>query len=260
MGGPILFRKCGGKAEIRLNRPNAMNSLTPEMLESLDEMLREVKRDTSVKVLLIRGDQRAFSTGADMGFVRRAIDDHDFYYRFVHRINEVFFALEELPVATVAVVRGYALAGGMELMLACDMALAADDAIIGDHHANYGLMAGAGGTQRLIRKIGRQHAMEMLFAGKWLSGLEAARLGLVLRSVPGENLEEEVNCLVANLVNKGRKCISYTKRSVLRGLELPIRHAMDEELFALFEYFSSSGDPRTGMDAFLAKRRPVFSE
>lgn len=256
---PILYEATDGVANLTLNRPEAMNSLSMELVYSLHDKIKRVREDDNVRVVVIRGNDRAFSAGADLKFVNEALKSYSVFTAFVNRLNDAFFALEALPVPVIGVIKGFALAGGFEMLLACDMALAADDARIGDQHANFGLMAGAGGTARLIRKVGLQYAMEICLTGKWLSGKEAAEIGLVLRSVPGDSLEDEVAKLVGSLKEKSRTGLAFTKRAIVRGLEMPMRQGIDEEVFSLFEYFASSPDPANGIRAFIEKRKPDFS-
>ena len=256
----VLYEKDRGVATIQLNRPEAMNSLSQQLLEELYEAVIDASMDPHVKVMIFKGDDRAFSSGADLKTVSPLFEDWPRYVQFVHRFNQVFLAVEEAPIPTIAMVRGYALAGGLELLLCCDLALAADEAKIGDQHANFGLMAGGGGIPRLIRRIGLQPALEILYTGKWLSGKEAAAAGIVLRSVPGSELEVAVSELAASLTNKSRTSLQYMKRAAMAGLGLPMRVALDQEHYALFEYFSSSPDPKTGIKAFIEKRAPKFPD
>jgi enoyl-CoA hydratase/carnithine racemase len=256
----VLYEKKSAVATIQLNRPDARNSITPQMVEELHDAVVDASADPHLKAILIKGDNIAFSSGADLKSVRALLDDWPNYVRFVHRLKEVFLAIEEAPIPTVAMVRGYALAGGLELLLCCDLVLAAAEAKIGDQHANYGLIAGAGGIPRLIRRIGMQPALEMLYTGKWVSGTEAAHLGIVLRSVPGSELEDAIAELMLNLTNKSRDSLRYMKRAAQAGVGVPIRTALDEETHALFEYFTSSPDPRTGIKAFVEKRAPGFPD
>ena len=151
-----------GIARIRLNRPEALNSLSPELLDELEEALTEVRADTAVRVAVFSGEGRAFCTGADLQSVLRLLEEWPEYIKFLYQLTRVFDAIEQLPVPTVAQVHGYALAGGLELVLACDMAIAGHGALIGDQHANYGLIAGAGGIPRLVRRVGKQVASEIL--------------------------------------------------------------------------------------------------
>ena len=151
---------------------------------------------------MVRGEGRAFCSGADLIAMDAAFADHSRLSRYLEEINACLFRLEELPVPVIAAVHGFVLAGGLELMLACDMAIAAEDARIGDQHVNFGLMPGGGSTQRLPRRIGMQRAMELLTTGRWLSGAEAAAWGLVLRAVPVEKLDQELEELLSPLRTK----------------------------------------------------------
>jgi enoyl-CoA hydratase/carnithine racemase len=247
-------------ATATLDRPAARNAIDLEMMAGLRGAIETASADTDVKVLVIAGDERAFSAGVDLALLQQLVPDRGRYHAFVHDLNALLFELEAVPVPTIAVVDGFALAGGVELLLACDFALAATEARIGDQHANFGLMPGAGATQRLTRRIGAQRAKELLFTGRWLSGAEAADIGLVLRAVPRAALEAEVAALAADLVAKSRTGLAYTKRAVRQGEGLPLRAAIDQETFALFEFFAGSATPHEGMAAFVEKRPPVFPD
>ena len=140
----IKLEKEGAVATISLNRPDAMNALSPALLEDLSRAVANVQDDQSIKALVIRGEGRAFSAGADLVYFQTAFARPDLLTPYLQQFNDCLFQLESLPVPVIAVVHGFALAGGLELMLACDMALAADDARIGDQHVNFGLMPGGG--------------------------------------------------------------------------------------------------------------------
>jgi enoyl-CoA hydratase/carnithine racemase len=249
-----------GVATLTLDRPEAMNSLHPPMIDEIRAIVDRVARDDDVRVLVIAGSERVFSAGADLKHVQDTLQEPRRFFEFNRHINALMFELEEAPLPTVAMVRGYALAGGLELILACDLAIASEDACIGDQHANYGLIPGAGGTQRLPRRVGIQRGKELLFTGRRLTGTEAAAIGLVLRAVPSARLQEEVDALTAELASKSKRGMGFTKRAVDRGAGLPMRQAMDEEGFALFEYFTSSPSPQVGLDAFAQRTVPVFPE
>jgi enoyl-CoA hydratase len=256
----VLFDKREGVASLKLNRPEALNSITPDLLDELESAIEDVERDQSIRVLVISGEGRAFCTGADLKTVLALFDAWPDYVQFVHRIGEVFGKLERCPVPTIAKVHGYALAGGLELLLCCDLTIAADDARIGDQHANVGLIAGGGGIPRLIRRIGVQKGLEILYSGRWLSGEEAEDVGIVLRSVPAGELDETIEGITDNLRTKSRIGLSYTKRAAQAGLDVPLATALNEERAALFEYFSSSDHPRRGIAAFVGKSTPDFSD
>jgi enoyl-CoA hydratase/carnithine racemase len=243
---------------VTLNRPEVLNCLSPALVDELIDVFKRLAEDESVKVLVLAGAGRAFCTGADLNAVIAMFDEWPAYVAFLYRLTKAAVLLENLPFPTLARVQGYALAGGLELLLCCDMAIAADDARIGDQHSNVGLIAGAGGIPRLTRRIGRQAAFELLYTGGWLTGEEATERGLVLRSVPEPELDAEVSKLAAELATKSRTAASYLKRVVNRSVDLPLGTALDEERAALLEYFSTSPHPREGISAFLERRPPVF--
>ena len=140
----IKLTKEQGIATIRLNRPDAMNALGRELVADLSSVLAEVAADDSVKAMVLRGEGRCFCAGADLKYFQDAFQSAEALRDYLTEINDVIFQVEDLPVPVIAVVHGFALAGGLELMMACDMALVADDARIGDQHVNFGLMPGGG--------------------------------------------------------------------------------------------------------------------
>jgi enoyl-CoA hydratase/carnithine racemase len=254
----VILEKSGGLARITLNRPEVLNCINVEMLLDFERVLDDVSADESVKVAVLSGAGRAFCTGADLKAVLEMFDTWADYVEFLHMLTRVFSKLDNLVVPTIAQVHGYALAGGLELILCCDMTIAADDARIGDQHSNFALIAGAGGIPRLVRRIGRQAALEILYTGKWLLGSEAAAAGIVLRSVAPEKLEDTVNELADQLRPKSRQALRYTKRAALAGIDVPLETALNEERSALIEYFSSSDHPRRGINAFLSREPAQF--
>lgn len=254
----ILLEKRDRVARITMNRPQALNALSPELVGELAQALEEVRRDASLKALVIAGAGRAFCAGADLRFFQSAVDHPAALVPYLNGLNEVLFGLEALPVPVIALVHGYALAGGLELVMACDIALAAEDAVIGDQHANYGLLPGGGDTQRLPRKIGLPKAMALMLTGRWLTGKEAEAWGLVYKAVPASQLEEELERLLAEIRDKSREGLAHIKRAVLRGLELPLREAVALEGRTVLEYLATSDHPRQGLQAFAEKRQPRF--
>ena len=178
-----------------------------------------VAADAGVKALVVRGQGRAFCAGADLVAMQESFADNASLRRYLTSFNEVLFALEELPIPTIAVVHGHALAGGLEVLLSCDLVIAAEDARIGDQHINFGLMPGGGSTQRLPRKIGKQRAMELLFTGRWLTGQEAAEAGLVWRAVPLDELDRELELLVADITEQEPGCAGLDQGDGAAGAE-----------------------------------------
>ena len=254
----IKLEKEKGVATIRLDRPNALNAVNWDLLDELSDATANVAGDEEIKALVVRGEGRAFCAGADLTFFETAFRRPDLLTQYLDRFNACLFGLEKLPIPVIAVVHGYALAGGLELMLACDMALAAEDARIGDQHANFGLMPGGGSTQRLPRKIGPQKAMELLTTGRWLSGTEAAAWGLVLRAVPADDLDRELEELVAPIRTKSRPGLGWIKSVTRRGDGLSLDDGVSLETMAFVQYVATSDHPSQGIQAFKEKRQPEF--
>ena len=248
----------GPVATLTLNRPDALNALSPHVVEELALAVDQVEKLAEVKALVIRGEGRAFCAGADLNHLDRAFDDYLLLGSYLEDLNALLFRLEELPMPVIAVVHGFVLAGGLELMLACDMVIAAEDVRIGDQHANYGLMPGGGSTQRLPRKLGPQKAMELLLTGRWLSGKEAEEWGLVLRAVPADKLDEEVGKLLDALREKSRAGLGWTKRAALRGQDMALRDGVAFEIQSFVQFVATSSHPREGIQAFREKRQPRF--
>ena len=254
----IKLEKENSVATIKLNRPDAMNAISPDLLTEFAHALDDVKDDLGIKALVIRGEGRAFSAGADLVYFETAFAQADLLPPYLQRFNDCLFQLEALPVPVIAVVHGFALAGGLELVLACDLALAVDDARIGDQHVNFGLMPGGGSTQRLPRRIGMQRAMELLTTGRWLSGTEAAAWGLILRAAPVDDLEEELEKLLSPLRTKSRPGLAWIKSVAQRGQSLSLRDGVAIETMAFAQYVATSPHPTEGLRAFKEKRQPEF--
>jgi len=245
-------------AYLTLARPEALNAFNPTLMGELAEALEAVADDESVKALVIRGEGRAFCAGADLLHLEEVFDSPADLKAFLRRANDNFLRLEALPIPIVAVVHGYCLAGGLELVLACDLVIAAEDAQIGDQHANFGLMPGGGSTQRLPRKIGHQRAMELILTGRRLTGVEAAQCGLALRAVPPDQLDAALEALLAQLRVKSRTGMGWIKSAVNQGLDLPLRDGIALEIDSFVEYSTTSPHPKEGIQAFKDRRQPSF--
>ena len=254
----IILETENSVATIRLNRPDALNALNLDLLHEFSSAVSEVEADQSVKVLVIRGQGRAFCAGADLLLFDSLFDDLAQLNPYIELLNRCFLQLEGLPVPTIALVQGFALAGGLELVLACDMVLVAEDAQMGDQHANFGLMPGGGSTQRLPRRVGMQRAMELLTTGRWLSGTEAVEWGLALRAVPADSLDDELEGLLVSLRDKSRTGLGWIKSITQRGKDLALADGLALEGSAFVQYFATSPHPRQGIQAFKEKRQPQF--
>lgn len=256
----VIYEKRDRVSYATLNRPHVHNALSPQLIEELGEVVAQAGADEELRALVIKGAGPSFSAGADLKFIsERGLEDPaGALVPYIEKLNRVLFALEELPLATVAVVHGYCLAGGLELAMACDIVLAAEDARIGDQHINFALMPGGGNTQRLPRKLGWPRAMALLLTGRWITGKEAEAWGLVYKAVPADKLEEELESLLSDLRSKSRQALGQIKRTALEGLNLPLSAAVRLEISAASCYLATSQDVREGLAAFLERRRPTF--
>ena len=246
-------------ATITLNRPDALNALNLALLGELRHATAAVADDESVKALVVRGAGRGFCAGADLLYFDRAFDDFGLLPPYVHELNEALFGLEALPVPVIAPgARVRPGRPGWELMMACDLAIVAEDARIGDQHANFGLIPGGGSSQRLPRRVGMLRAMELMTTGRWLSGAEAAEWGLALRAAPAESLEAELETLLAGLRGKSRAGLGLIKSLAQHSQNMPLRDGVALEGAVFTHHFATSPHPKEGIQAFKEKRQPEF--
>ncbi len=243
---------------LTLARPDELNAVNPGMIEEVIEALTDLSAMDDVKALVVSGEGRAFCAGADLTYMEGILADREALSRYLGRFNQMLFALEELPVPVIGLAHGYALAGGLEILLACDLVIAAEDARIGDQHINFALIPGGGSTQRLPGRVGRQRALELLFTGRWLTGAEAAQAGLVLRAVPMDELEGDLEALLADLRDKSRHALARIKKLALEGDRTHLREGIARETRSFVEHAATSPHPAMGVAAFKAKEQPKF--
>ena len=255
----IIFKKADRIGYITLNRPETLNGITFEMMGEVNHAIADVRNDRQIKALVITGAGRSFSVGADINLLKGAFDKPVKMREFLETINQMLFNIERLPMPVIAVVNGIARAGGFELVLSCDMAIASDSAKIGDNHTNFGVMPGGGGTQRAPRKIGIQRASELIYTAKWLSGKEAVEYGIVLRSVPSDGLDEALEILLSGLRDKSRDCLGFIKKAIVEGAQLSLSDGVKLEIDSFLEYLESSPDMKEGFAAYNEKRKPSFA-
>lgn len=254
----LIYEVRDRVAHITINRPKAMNALSPRVLDELAATTTWAEADETVKAIVIRGaGGKAFSAGVDLKHFHEqgVIGDVGAHFFFTAKLRDTLIKIEKTPLPVLAVIQGYALAGGLELLLACDFAICSDNAQIGDQHANYGLMAGGGGTQRLPRRVGTSRALELLFSARRLNGQQAVQCGLALESFPDDQLDAGVEAFLAGLRNKSRIGFGFMKSTVHRGMELPLRDALDLERLAVQEYFSCYTEAGQGVTDFNSKKR-----
>ena len=241
-----------GVGRILLNRPDVLNALNYKLVLELEEAVGEL--EDHVRVILIEGAGKHFCAGADLRYVSETKEMR----QFIEQINRAFFHLENARIPVIAAVQGYALAGGFELMQACDIVIVAEDAVIGDQHANFGLIPGGGGTQRLPRLVGRQRALALLLTGDRLSGHQAAAWGLAYRAVPAAELSAQGLSLAQRTASKSRAGAETLKDLVDRGAAMSLADAINLEVETFLDWVRDR-DAQEGLNAFREKRSPKFA-
>lgn len=251
----VLLQREGPVAIITFNRPEKLNAMNEALMGRLRERLVELSEDEGVRVAIVTGAGRAFMAGADLKAMaamgpEEAID-------FARSGAAVFRLIERMDVIFIAAINGFALGGGCELVCACDLRLAADDAKIGQPEVSVGIHPGFDGTQRLPRLIGPAGAKQMILTGEPVSAQEAWRMGLVNRVVPAAELLAQAKALAATIVSRGPVAVASAKRAINRGLELSFEDGLDFESTSFGKSFRA-GQAKEGMEAFLQKRQPQW--
>lgn len=252
----IIFEKKEGLAKITLNRPDVLNALDVQTLEELYAAVEDIENDISIRSVVITATGRAFCTGADLTGIASIPPDKPRDY-FLRLWNKVFSAIENVSVPVIAAVNGMAYAGGLELVMVCDLAVASEEAKLSDQHANRGLVPGGGASQRLPRLIGVRKAKELLYTGDRLSPAEAERLGLINKVVPADKLEEATNELVQKLLSKSPMALKAVKKLVNRGMESSVDSGLEMEMLAMTAH-GTTEDFEEGVKSFLEGRPPAF--
>ncbi len=254
----IIFEKKGRIAKITMNRPEAMNGLDFDILREMEIALNECEKDDAIRVVVITGKGRAFCAGADLKMQLNVIaGDIVKEQEFIHLVRKVTDTIYNLSKPVIAAINGFALAGGLEIVSACDLAIAADNAQIGDQHINYALLPGAGDSQRLPRIIGVRKAKEYLFTGKWMSAQEAEKMGLVNQVVPADKLEAAATEMATTIASKSLQAIKVMKRLVNLGLDTNLDAGLEIEGQACI-LGTASADAQEGLRAFNEKREPKW--
>jgi enoyl-CoA hydratase/carnithine racemase len=252
----IIYDKKDGLAKITLNRADVLNALDPKTLEEIYAAIEDIEDDISVRIAVITANGRAFCTGADLTGIASIPPDKPRDY-FLRLWNKVFSAIENVSVPVIAVVNGMAYAGGLELVMVCDLAIASEDAKLSDQHANRGLVPGGGASQRLPRLIGVRKAKELLYTGDRITPAEAEKLGLINKVVPADKLEEATNELVQKLLAKSPMALKAVKKLVNRGMESSLDSGLELEMLAMTAH-GTTEDFEEGVKSFLEGRPPAF--
>ncbi len=256
----VLYEKRGSAAWLTLNRPEQLNSLSKQLLEQLGELLTRATDDADVRSIVFTGSGRAFCAGADLKFIDAlpGAERHAAAVRFLHQATTVMNRIAATPKPTIAAVNGIVLAGGMELVLACDLVIAAKDAKMGDGHATYGLLPGAGASARLPRKIGMTRAKWLFYTADLISADEMLAAGLVNRVVPtAAELLPEVDALTTKLHARSPLMLRQVKQLADDSVDVPLEHAIRNE-HAVASVHAASFDYSEGIRAFNEKRKPAF--
>lgn len=252
----ILYERRGPVGYLTINRPKALNALNQEVLLNLENTIGLINEDKSVKVVILTGSgEKSFVAGADIAAMK---DMSPVEAREFSRLGQrVFRAIETARPIVIAAVNGYALGGGCELAMACDIRVASEKAKMGIPEVTLGVFPSFAGTQRLPRLVGLGYAKEMLATARKVPADEALRIGLVNRVVPADKLMESCEALAAEICQHSTTAISYGKMSMTAGLEMDMDRALEHEA-TLFGLTFTTEDQREGMGAFLEKRPPKF--
>ena len=249
----IIAEKRGRVGVITLDRPDALNALSPELVAELAQAVDEFEADDEVGALVLTGSDKAFAAGADI----KAMEDMSFIGAYM---GDLFGGLERLDTCRkpiIAAVAGYALGGGCEIAMMCDFILAADNAKFGQPEIKIGIIPGAGGTQRLPRFVGKSKAMEMCLTGRMMDAEEAERAGLVSRIVPLAELVDEAVATAESIAKLSRPIVYMAKESVRAAFETTLSQGVRFERRLNYAAFATE-DQKEGMAAFVEKRQPKF--
>jgi enoyl-CoA hydratase len=250
----LIIEQIGKIQLITLNRPEAMNALSPDLMNELFQTLAASEDNPEVAVVVLTGSDKAFAAGADI----KAMKDMSYMQMYQNDfVTKDWERIVTFRKPTIAAVAGFALGGGCELAMMCDFILAADNAKFGQPEINLGILPGAGGTQRLTRFIGKSKAMEMVLTGRMMDAQEAERSGLVSRVVPLAELREEALKVAEKIAQLSMPILMMAKESVNRAYETTLSEGIRFERRMFHSAFASE-DQKEGMTAFVEKRKAQF--
>jgi len=252
----ILYEKKGGIGLITVNRPHIYNALSKEVLGELLDAVNDLEQDSEVRVFIITGSsEKAFVSGADINELQNLTPAGAVNQMYLGQ--QVFSRIEQSSKPSIAAVNGYALGGGCELAMACDIRIAARSAKLGQPEINLGNMPGWGGTQRLPRLVGTAKAKELILTGDMITGEEAVAIGLCNHAVDLEVLMDKAFEMAEKIARRGPLSVAYAKKAVHFSQEMSVEAGMVMEAFGVGLCVSTE-DQTEGVNAFLEKRKPVF--
>jgi len=251
----IDFRQENGVAWIQFNRPDKLNALNPNVLKELETALVRCEEDHIIRVIVLMGHERAFIAGTDIEHMSKG--DINSAYDLTDLVLRVHERLSDLSKPTIAAISGYALGGGLELALCCDLRISAENAVFGFPEITLGIIPGGGGTQRLPRLVGIGPATELIFLGEMINADKAKQIGLINKIVPLGSLKSEVQACASKLKERPALGLRAAKNAMRRGLGIPLKEGLQMEQ-SLFCMLFGTEDQKEGMSAFLEKRKPVY--
>lgn len=249
----LLERADDGVATITLNRPKALNALTTQLMHEVTAAATELDADPHVGAIIITGSEKAFAAGADI----KEMATKEFHEVFEENLFATWDVLTRVRTPLIAAVSGYALGGGCELAMLCDILIAADTAKFGQPEITLGVIPGIGGSQRLTRAVGKAKAMDLCLTGRMMDAEEAERGGLIARLVPADQLLTTAHEVAATIASMSRPAVRMVKEVVNTAFETTLAEGIRFERRVFHSSFATA-DQSEGMDAFINKRKPKF--
>ena len=249
----ILVAREGPVGIVTLNRPQQLNALSYDLVKEISLAMEAFDLDQEIKAIVLTGGEKVFAAGAD---IKEMVDATPFDER-IHGRMSYRDKINRISKPVIAAVSGYALGGGCELAMSCDLIIASETARFGQPEVNIGTIPGSGGTQRLTRTVGKYRSMEMVLTGEFLSAFDAERFGLVNKIVPVELLLEEAKSIAKKIATKSPVSIRLAKEAILKSFNTSLDEGLEFERKCFYLLFASE-DRKEGMKAFIEKRKPQF--
>ena len=257
MSDEVLVSVDGNVGVLTLNRPDKFNCISSALVRSLNAGMDELESNADVRVVVLRGAGKVFCTGADLTEILETRKDQAALQDLLDGLLRALRRFETSPLPVIAAVHGMALAGGLEIMMACDVVFAAKSARIGDQHSQYGLVPGGGNSQRLTRVLGRRRALDLMFSARWLDAEEAREWGLINYVVEDEQLLDAAMEYASKVAGHSSDGLSMIKRMADEGLDMTLPEALTLEVQLAAEGLRSD-DSSEGLQAFQERRAPNF--